>query len=178
MGPNSKLKPTKEFRISKRNLPQFELPGSLYFITFSTIDRFTLSDPAKDIVLSSFHFHNGKKYLLHTCIVMDDHVHCILQPMQITNNTQAGTPVPLVRRTQEYYSLAQITHSFKSYSDNRIQTMIDLQTRVWQDEIVDRIIRDEKEYRQKMNYILNNAPKIGLVENPEDYKWLFIMKPN
>jgi hypothetical protein len=56
--------------------------------------------------------------------------------------------------------------------------MIDLQTRVWQDEIVDRIIRDEKEYRQKMNYILNNAPKIGLVENPEDYKWLFIMKPN
>jgi REP element-mobilizing transposase RayT len=109
---------------------------------------------------------------------MDDHVHCILQPMQITNNTQAGTPVPLVRRTQEYYSLAQITHSLKSYSANRIQTMIDLQTRVWQDEIVDRIIRDEKEYRQKMNYILNNAPKIGLVENPEDYKWLFIMKPN
>jgi putative transposase len=176
MRPNSKLKPTKEFRTSKINLPHFELPGRFYFITFSTIDRFTLSDPAKDIVLSSFHFHNGKKYLLHTCIIMDDHVHCILQP-QIINNAQAGTPVPLVKGTDEYYGLAQITHSIKSYSANRIQKLFNLQNHVWQDENFDRIIRDEKEYRQKINYIRNNAPKIGLVENPEDYKWLYIMKP-
>jgi REP element-mobilizing transposase RayT len=76
-----RLKPVSQFKASRRNLPHFEIPGSFYFITFSTADRFILSDSAKDVVLSSFHFHNGKKYILHGCIVMDDHTHCILQPM-------------------------------------------------------------------------------------------------
>ncbi len=166
MEPKARLKPVKEFRIYKRNLPHWELPGSVYFITFRTITGLNLSDSAKDIALSSFNFHAGKKYKLHACVIMDTHVHCILQPLE---ELQAGTSV----QPGTFYSLAQIMHSSKSYSANRIQRLLNIQGSVWQDENYDRIIRDEEEYLEKMNYIVNNPLKAMIVENPEDYRWLF-----
>jgi len=178
VGLNSRLKPAVEFRTYRRNLPHFELPGSLYFLSFRTADRLTLSDSAKDIVLSSFHFHDKKKYHLHACVIMDDHAHCILQPIDVMKKAQAGTPVPprpeIPMQPHEYHSLAQITHSIKSYSSNRIQKLLNRKSRIWQDENYDRIIRDEKEYLKKMNYIVNNPVKAGFVEEFEDYKWLFV----
>jgi REP element-mobilizing transposase RayT len=175
MEPKDRLKPVTGFRSSRRILPHFELPGSIYYVTFSTIDRFILYDSAKDIVLSSFRFHNGKKYLLHVCVIMDDHAHCILQPMRVSEKVQAQRPVQLKPLVQpvEYYSLAQITHSIKSYSANYIQKMLNYKKRIWQDENFDRIIRDEEEYTQKTNYIIYNPVKSGFVEKPEDYRWLF-----
>ena len=46
--------------------------------------------------------------------------------------------------------------------------------RVWLDENYDRIIRDNKEFQEKMNYIINNPAKANLVETAKDYKWLYI----
>ncbi len=45
--------------------------------------------------------------------------------------------------------------------------------KVWLDENYDRIIRDNKEFQEKMNYIINNPAKTNLVEAAKDYKWLF-----
>lgn len=160
MKPKERLKPVKEFRVYRRNLPHLELPGSAYFVTFSTAEGFTLSAPAKDIVFSAFKFHDGKKYKLIACVVMDTHAHCILQPME-----QSGGSC---------YSLAQIMHSIKSYSANRIQRVLNVNGKIWQDENYDRIIRDEEEYLEKMNYIANNPLKAMIVEKPEEYKWLFV----
>lgn len=176
------LKSIKEFRVYRRNLPHFELPGSVYFITFSTDDEFTLSDSAKDIVFSAFKFHAGKKYKLHACVVMDTHVHCVLQPLMV-KKAQTGMSVP--PNTQEtekirlpvppgaFYSLAEIMHSIKSYSSNQINRSEKREGSIWQDENYDRVIRDEVEYSEKMNYIINNPTKEGLIEKPQDYKWLF-----
>ena len=171
MEPRARLKPVKEFRIYKRNLPHWELPGSVYFITFRTAKDFTLSDSAKDIVLSSFNFHAGKKYKLHTCVIMDTHVHCILQPLE---KSGGKAPAETSGAPGAYYSIAQIMHSIKSYSANRIQRILDVKGRIWQDESYDRIIRNEEEYLEKMNYIANNPLKAMIVEKPEDYRWLFV----
>ena len=65
-------------------------------------------------------------------------------------------------------------HSIKSYSANRIQRLVGRKGNVWQDENYDRIIRDEEEYLEKMNYVANNPLKAGLVDKPEDYRWLFL----
>ena len=46
--------------------------------------------------------------------------------------------------------------------------------KVWLDENYDRIIRDNKEFQEKMNYIINNPAKANLVEAAKDYKWLYI----
>lgn len=160
MEPGTRLKPVKEFRVYKRNLPHFEQPGSVYFVTFKTAKEFTLSDAAKDITLDSIKFHAGKKYRLHACIVMETHIHSILQPLEELKGS--------------FYSIAQIMHSIKSYSANRIQRLLDKRGNVWLDENYDRIIRDDKEYMEKMNYIVNNPLKAGLAEKPGDYRWLFV----
>jgi REP element-mobilizing transposase RayT len=159
LGLGDRLKPVKEFRVYKRNLPHWEHPGNVYFITFKTADGVTLSEMAKDITLASIKFHSDKKYKLYGCIIMDTHVHCVLQPLEQSKDV--------------YYSLAQIMHSIKSYSANRVQKLLDLKGRVWLDENYDRIVRDESEYIEKMEYIMSNPVKAGLVAEPEDYRWLF-----
>lgn len=94
---------------------------------------------------------------------MDTHVHCILQPMEKSEKS-VGT----------YHSIAQIMHSIKSYSANRIQRILNIKGKIWQDESYDRIIKDEEEYLEKMNYIANNPLKAMIVDTPEYYKWLFV----
>ncbi|MBZ0203591.1 MAG: hypothetical protein K8I03_11305 [Ignavibacteria bacterium] len=45
---------------------------------------------------------------------------------------------------------------------------------MWQDESFDRIIRDDKELNEKLNYMFNNPVKAGITENPWDYVgWYF-----
>ncbi len=90
---------------------------------------------------------------------METHVHSILQPMEESRGA--------------FYSIAQILHSIKSYSANRIQRLLKRRGNIWLDENYDRIIRDDDECLEKLNYIVNNPLKTGLVEKPEDYRWLF-----
>jgi REP element-mobilizing transposase RayT len=175
MGQASRLKTASEFSVYRRNLPHYELPGSVYFITFRTAKGFRLSDQARDITLESVRFHAGKKYELYACVVMDTHAHTILQPIE----TQARRPVPPAILPSSdtrvtYHSLAQVTHSIKSYSANRIQRDLHWNGSVWLDENYDRVVRNDDDFVQKMNYIIYNPVKNGLVEKPEDYRWLYV----
>ena len=159
MEPGSKLKPTKEFRVYRRNLPHWEHPGNAYFITFRTAAGYDLTQAAKDITLAAIKFHADKKYKLYACVVMKTHVHIILLPLEESKDS--------------YFSLAQIMHSIKSYSANKIQKTLNKKGSVWLNENYDRIVRDEDDYLEKMNYVIYNPVKAGLVEEPKDYKWLF-----
>ena len=156
---DNRLTPVKDFRVYRRNLPHWEHPGSVYFITFRTAKGLTLSNEAKDIAFAGIIFHADKKYKLHSCVVMDTHVHCILQPVEESEGV--------------FYSIAQIMHSIKSYSANMIQRVLNKRGKIWQDESYDRIVRDDEEYLDKMDYVIYNSLKAGLVEKPEDYKRLF-----
>jgi hypothetical protein len=57
---------------------------------------------------------------------------------------------------------------------NQISKSLRRRGTVWLDENFDRIIRDEEEFLEKMGYIVNNPMKTGLVQNSEDYKWLYV----
>lgn len=152
--------PVRTFRIYKRNLPHWEQPGSVYFITFRTAKGVTLFDKAKNIIFDAILFHNNKKYKLYASVIMNDHVHLILQPIEKIKNA--------------FYSIGEIMHSIKSYSANKINRQLQRKGSVWLDENFDRIIRKEKEFVEKLNYIVNNRIKSSLVDNIEDYKWSYI----
>jgi REP element-mobilizing transposase RayT len=122
-----------------------------------------LSYAAKDITLDSIRFHADKKYRLYAAVVMDTHAHVILQPTE--------QPVGA------YPGLARIMHGIKSYSANQIQRKLNVTGKIWLDENYDRIIRDEEELAEKVAYIVNNPIKAGIVERPEDYKWLWFDVP-
>jgi REP element-mobilizing transposase RayT len=152
--------PVRTFRIYKRNLPHLEQPGSVYFITFRTAKGVTLFDKAKNIIFDAILFHNNKKYKLYASVIMNDHVHLILQPIEKIKDA--------------FYSIGEIMHSIKSYSANKINRQLQRKGSVWLDENFDRIIRKEKEFVEKLNYIVSNPIKSSLVDNIEDYKWSYI----
>lgn len=93
---------------------------------------------------------------------MPDHVHLIIQPMEMS----AG----------KWYELQKILKSIKGVSARRINESMGRKGSVWQAESFDRIVRDEKEYLEKMNYILRNPIKARIVSRIEDYPY-FIVPP-
>lgn len=77
-----------------------------------------------------------------------------------------GKPLPLPGGG--VINLGKIIHSVKSYSAHEIKKRRGTTGSIWQDERFDRIVRDEDEFWNKLEYIRNNPVKNELAENPED----------
>jgi hypothetical protein len=55
-------------KITQRNLPHWELDGSVYFITFNTWEKLELTPEARQIVLSACKFFNNQRYQSNFCL--------------------------------------------------------------------------------------------------------------
>ena len=149
-------------QITYRNwgkLPHWELNGSIYFITFNTIERIELTPEARQIVLDSCRFFDNQRYQLYSAVIMPDHVHLMLQPIP--------------KDSQGYWTLASILHSIKSYTAKQIPKVMNHIGTVWQESRHDRIIRDERELSDTWEYIRQNPVKADLSLTPEDYPFLY-----
>ena len=147
----------QHLHVTRRHLPHWQLGGSWYFITFRSKIGI-LPTEARTLAAQAILFGKGKKYTLSTATVMPDHVHILLRP------TESGNGI--------FHPLGQITKSIKGYSARTINKLLASSGAVWQKESFDRIVRNEDEWREKYEYIRNNAVKVGLSERPEDYQWL------
>jgi REP element-mobilizing transposase RayT len=132
------------------------MPGAVYFVTWRLNKlQSGLQPEERDLIASALRHFDGERYALHGYVIMDDHVHVIVQPL-------------------EGQELRNLNHSWKSYTANQFQRQFNRHGSVWQDESWDRIIRDEEEYWEKMQYIQNNPQKRW----PEtvDYSWVAFPK--
>ncbi len=103
--------------------------------------------------MDSIHYLDGKKYALYAAVILTDHFHLIIQPME--------------KARDAYYSLPEIMHGIKSFTAHKVGKPL------WQHENFDRIIRNKGELFEKINYMLKNPVKAGLVGDYTAYKWLF-----
>ena len=124
------------FTVYQRKLPHWRADAATYFVTWR-IDRARPDlDPAeRDLVSLALRHFDGERYELLAYVVMNDHVHVVVTPRPGRN-------------------LEQIVHSWKSYSAHRLRA--GRSGRVWQPEYYDRIIRNEAELSQKIEYTLGN----------------------
>lgn len=120
----------------RRHLPHFQCAGQYYFITFVTLGRRALTPPQKDCVFDAIHFWDGTKYDLLAAVVMDDHVHILIRPIE---------------------SLSKIMHSIKSFTAHQINKNSDRKGKLWQDENLDRIVRSDQEFLTQIEYIANST---------------------
>lgn len=139
---------------SRRRLPHWRLEGATYFITFR-IARGELSEEERTTVLDHIRSGHGQFYSLLAAVVMPDHVHAILEPVG-------------------RHELSDIMKGSKGASARKINLMRATRGKVWQDESWDRIVRDQAELEEKHTYIMNNAVKRGLVDDPWEYRWWFV----
>ncbi len=140
-----------ELSIYHRRLPHWRLHGSTYFVTWR-LERGQgeLQPHEREVVLRAVRHFDNKRYELWAYAVMDDHVHALVTPF-----------------TQ--WRLEAVVNSWKSYSARRIQHGRGIRGPLWQREYYDRIIRDEREFLEKAQYILDNPFKRW--PELQDYEW-------
>jgi REP element-mobilizing transposase RayT len=91
---------------------------------------------------------------------MPDHVQLLLR---ILRNAD-GWPIPLV----------EIMQSLKSATAHRINKLLRRSGPVWEEESFDHVLRSDESLEDKREYIRQNPVKAGLVQTPEDYRWLWL----
>jgi putative transposase len=153
------FQPVSSFKITRRNLPHWQEPGRVYFITWRCRRDQTLTPAERTIALKALCYWDARKWTVYATVVMPDHVHALAEPF-----IQSGGG---------RFDLGEILHSVKSFSAHEINRKKGEKGPVWQDERFDRIVRDEREFREKWQYIRTNPVKNGLSQKPEDYPWLY-----
>ena len=113
----------------------------IYFVTWRVAARQEdLSSDERDLIVVAMKRFDNVRYHLDGYVVMNDHVHALVTPL--------GS-----------YRLREILHSWKSFTAREMQHEHHRFGQVWQHEYFDRIVRDEKEFIQKLHYIARNPSK-------------------
>jgi REP element-mobilizing transposase RayT len=153
-------KPTLERKYEyRRMLPHYQKTGRAVFITFCRANRIAFTPEARDAILHHCLRDHGKRYDLHAAIVMPDHVHLLLTPLR----DEKGWP----------YSLPIILKLLKGTSARSINKLSNSSGPVWQEESLDHVVRLQESFEEKLEYIRQNPVQRGLVNRPEDHKWLW-----
>jgi len=147
-----------DFRITRRNLPHWQLSGSVYFVTFR-VHQGELNTEERNIIFNAVkHFHS-RRYWIWASVIMPDHVHLLLQLTSDAN--------------EKNITLGKALQGIKGYTGYEINKSRNTRGKFWQEESFDRIVRDEEELREKWNYIRNNPVKKNLADTPENYAFLW-----
>lgn len=141
----------------RRNLPHMQRDGCALFVTFRSARGFVLPDAARDLVVKHCLFDDGRRVAMHAFVVMPDHVHELFTPLDDPSGTS--------------YALATIMSGVKGASAHSINRMLSRSGPVWQDESFDHILRSDEALLDRVQYILGNPVRKGLVERWQDYRW-------
>ena len=101
------------------------------------------------IVEAALRHFDGERYALGHFVVMPNHVHAVVKPMQ-------------------EHLLKDILHSWKSFTANQINKALDRNGALWQDESFDCIVRSTAQLDKVAFYIQENPAKAGL--KPGDFR--------
>lgn len=143
----------------RRKLPHLQPDYKIFFITFCTSKRWILSELARAIVMETCLRGDGHRFELHALVVMPDHVHLALTPRW----DERGS-----------FSIPEIMHEIKSVSSHRINKEIGHVGHVWQEESFDRALRHEEDLAVKIEYMLTNPVRAGLVKEARAYRWAWV----
>ena len=142
----------EDITIYRRRLPHWRMPGAVYFVTWRLHPaQPDLKPEERESITAALKHFDGERFELLAYVVMHNHVHILINP-------------------KDAYRLQDIVYSWKSYTANLLQRTYHRRHRIWQDEYFDRIVRDEEEFWEKAQYILNNPFKTW--PDISEYKWV------
>jgi REP element-mobilizing transposase RayT len=134
----------------RRQLPHLQRDNKQHFLTFCTFHRWVLPEQVRSVVLDSCLHDDGSKIDLQVAVIMPDHVHLIFTPLV---NGMEMTVWPL----------AEITDAIKGASAHMINRVLGRKEKVWQAESFDHVVRSSESLDQKIQYVLENPVRRGLV---------------
>ncbi len=103
------------------------------------------------LVVESIRYRHLIDYDLHCFVVMPNHVHILVTPIE---------PV------------CKFMHSLKRFTAREANRMLGTTGRpFWQDESYDRLVRDDLEFERIAKYIERNPVDAGIVTEPTQFPW-------
>ena len=131
--------------------------------------------PAAATVQSALLFFDGQRYKLMAWVVMPNHVHVLFHALpgwtvaQIVASWKKFTARKISAGSPPGNADLQI--GFGHAADLEIGVPGETASRFWHREYWDRYIRNERHFRQAVQYIHENPVKAGLVTKAEDWRW-------
>lgn len=104
------------------------------------------------LVENALLYFDGQRYRVIAWCVMPNHVHVLVE-------------------LGEDWPLAGILQSWKSYTAHEANKILKRSGDFWFREYFDRFIRDDRHFRDVVNYIEQNPVKAGLVRTQEEWRW-------
>jgi REP element-mobilizing transposase RayT len=95
---------------------------------------------------------DGQRYHLHAWVVMPNHVHVLLTPL-------------------EGWTLSSVMHSWKSFTSKLANQVLGRRGKFWQEDYFDRYTRDSHHFQHQIEYIDSNPVKAGLCERTEQWRF-------
>jgi len=146
----------RKLKIKQRKLPHWTIQNAVYFVTF-TLVKGELSDKEKEIIFYHIMDGHGSFYDLLTVTVMPTHIHIVFN-LLVDND------------------LSRVMKGTKGVSSHLLNQSRGTNGINWLDESFDRIIRNEEELNNAIEYIFMNPVKAGLVDNGNDYPFYYFNK--
>jgi REP element-mobilizing transposase RayT len=148
------MRPEKGSRSLRKGRVSIESQPYLVTTTVHQRHAFLQGDEAAQVVLSSLRWlENEKGSALSAAVVMPDHVHFVIA---------LGTS-----------PLAQLVHSFKSFTANKINALLGRSGQLWQEQYHDHAIRKDEVLNDVVLYLLNNPVRAGLVKDFHDWPFWY-----
>ena len=158
------MKSITDFTVHSRNLLPWQLPGSICFVTWRTRAGLKLPPECRSAALNAVVYQHSRRWHVHSAVVMPDHVRVLARPSPLD-------PSSLTDPTT--HDLGAIIQNVKRFSAHRVNRLLARSGAVWQDERYDRIVRDEREFEETVEYTRNDPVAAGLVTSPEADRWYF-----
>ncbi len=142
-----------------------------YFVTSTIIDWVPLiiNDDIFMIILKSFQFCQENKGLqLLGFVIMPNHFHAII-------NMEKSEKIPSVIRDLKRHTSQEISKYLENHSRRKLFWKDHFYggkvNNVWQEGYHPEMIKSDKWFLQKLDYVHNNPVKAGFVEKPEYWKY-------
>ncbi len=120
---------------------------------------------------------NCKQYDLIAYTVMPNHVHIVFIPKSnIVVRSEASNKLKLKTKdgnTTSQYLVTKILQDLKSKTALRCNKILSRSGSFWQHESYDHVIRNRKELRKVVKYVIYDPVKAGLVKKWNDWKWSY-----
>jgi len=164
----SKERKRETDKLKEMGLPEKELNErlklcyNLYFGKFdelldkgNTGPHWFKQDEIAQIWINALQHFDEERYKVICSTIMSNHVHFLFHKLD--------------------RSLSEIMKSLKGFSARQANSVLDrVGQRFWMEESFDRVVRDIGECTNRINYILNNPVKAGIVEHWKDWKYNYI----
>src|SRR5208282_2965094 len=104
-----------------------------------------------EMVYNALRYFDGERYALVAACVMPNHVHAVFAPLH-------------------EHGLADILHSWKSFTSKEANKLLGRTGQLWEREYFERLIRNASELERTVRYVVENPVKAGL----KNWKWVWV----